>query len=123
MVINTGHMTELEREYPSLFGGWTISSYVGPGWVELLRPCLAVLHKHNCLVGQIKAKFCELRLYWDAPGGLSDDGREEIETAIRHAEGLSLNTCEKCGAETNNAGSGRMMAGIRLCSNCEHQKQ
>lgn len=115
--MTTDHMDKLEAEYPSLFGTWCISAYVEPGWVSLLRPCLDVLQKYGCVVGQIKQKYCGLRVYWDPPDdGLPKEATDEINRVIERAERLALQTCERCGARSSV--SDYPKAGMRLCIIC-----
>jgi hypothetical protein len=63
------HMLDLDDRYPEveIFGDQCISAEVGAGWAPLVEECLKVLALHGCKVGQIKQKFCELRVYWDYP--------------------------------------------------------
>jgi hypothetical protein len=114
------HMLDLDDEFPEvgMFEPSCISAEVGPGWVPLLRPVLAVLRKFGCKVGQIKQKFCVLVVHWDAPDeGLSHVGASEIQTVIETCARISTYSCEGCGRYVPE-GAGEPMGGRRYCESC-----
>lgn len=63
------HILDLDDRYPEveMFGQQCISTDFGKGWAPLVEEVLKVLTLNECKVGQIKQKFCELRIYWDFP--------------------------------------------------------
>lgn len=111
------HMKALDAKYPNLgmSSPGCISAEVGLGWVKLLEPCLLVLDTYNCEVDQIKAKFCELRIYWH--GDVLPVMKASIEATIAAAVVLSLETCEVCGSYAEE-GKGEIMSGRRRCNSC-----
>lgn len=136
-------MLDLDDKYPEveMFGPQCISASVGAGWAVLLEDCLKVLSEHGCKAGQIKQKFCGMRIYWDFPDHIEDalnvwraghapgpvpppapfaEERERIRAAVKpvldRAEELSFRTCEDCGADL---GEGKGMRGGRgQCQTC-----
>lgn len=78
---------------------------VGPGWqpiIDTLEERLGQIAPGYKVV-QIKEKFGGLRYYVALPQG-SD--WEAAQRAISEAEGLSLSTCEDCGAPGEQKGPG-----------------
>lgn len=126
---NNQHMLDLDDAYPEveMFGPQSIGAEVGPGWKDILIPCLEVLRANGCKVGQIKQKFGGLRIYWDYPDHIEkvrsewrknmqphksgmvyeriplEDESDEVDVnvgpVITRAETLSFRTCESCGAD------------------------
>ena len=129
------HMLELDAKYPSvgMFDEQCVSADVGAGWAKLLEPCLEVLARHGCKAGQIKAKFCELVIYWDGPAWLAPARRtwiesgkvgpdpgdlfKEVDMVIKLMAHRSLFACERCGRQAKHTGQRR--GGVRHCEECE----
>lgn len=117
------HIFKLDEEFPEvgLFGPDCIGADTGAGWENLVRPVLAVMSKHGYKMGQLKAKFCILRVYCYAPAGVTDIARAEVSAVIAAAEDISSRTCEYCGTPSNE-NPGLDMSGVRLCAACRSKR-
>ncbi|XVJ50100.1 hypothetical protein ACDZ94_26810 (plasmid) [Pseudomonas sp. UBT] len=91
---------EFRARYPQLFSDPIVDEiYCDPGWRDLLLSLCHTLQSHltrhpdvmPVTVAQIKSKFGELHFFYDG-------GDAYCRGAVDLAVGLSLKTCEMCGA-------------------------
>ena len=92
-----------------------------PGWFKLVDQLLSDLFDiegfHPDMIGQIKSKFCGLRVYLD--GIIPEE--EKVNQLVREAEAKSYETCELCGGPP--ADKDPVMWGMRLCDPCQEHKE
>ena len=95
---------DMAEDYPLVFqnGRPRCGIDVGQGWETLLRELLQAMEdllpsKHDFKVVQVKEKFGGLRFYIFSQT-LPEDPLKKICKLIDFTEGLSLVTCEACGA-------------------------
>lgn len=91
---------EFRARYPQLFSDPRVDEiYCDPGWRDLLLSLCDTLQSHltrhpdvmPVTVAQIKSKFGELHFFYDG-------GDAYCRGAVDLVAGLSLKTCERCGA-------------------------
>ncbi|WP_454564939.1 hypothetical protein [Pseudomonas sp. AIG] len=105
---------EFRARYPQLFSDPRVDEiYCDPGWRGLLLALCDTLQEHltrhpnvvPVTVGQIKSKFGELHFFYEG-------GDAYCRGAVDLAAGLSLKTCERCGAP------GRLIEGQWVSTLC-----
>ncbi len=88
------------------------------GWMHMVDALLTVLMDVEGfrpeMVTQVKAKFCELRLYVD---NVPEGSRAAVDRLIAAASGMSVGLCQDCGAPSDDPP--KAMMGRRLCAHCK----
>lgn len=85
--------------------------YVGDGWKDVVFATLQQLIEMGWdrKLGQVKSKFCTLRIYLDG------ECNESMEEVIHAAERICAGRCEDCGAPH---GLDVPRSGVAVCKSC-----
>lgn len=91
-------------------------SFIGVGWLPIVRTMLTSLKaiQPGIVIGQIKQKFGDLRVYLDQYD-------PDILAVIQIAEAVCRQTCEACGREPGLLGCNIRNWLSVLCERCQHE--
>jgi hypothetical protein len=111
---------ELGIDYPDC------GFYIGDGWFPVVAEALRGIGQIGLKwkLGQVKQKFCQLRIYAEFPGGEWEESHpdhdkyEAAKALIGIAEAACDVMCEGCGAVVD----GGPACGCKLCDTCRKDR-